>query len=59
MLKKPCFRGPLNRTQDKCVETPLAIWMTAPLTAYLLITLKVVALEKVSFCDTQNSKAVC
>ena len=58
MLKKPCFRGPLDRTQDKWVETPLAIWMTAPL-KYLLITLKVVALEKVSFSDTQNSKAVC
>ena len=26
---------------------------------YLLITVKVVALEKVSFSDTQNPKAVC
>ena len=32
--------------------------MTAPL-QYLLITVKVVALEKVSFSDTQNPKAVC
>ena len=26
---------------------------------YLLITVKVVALEKASFSDTQNPKAVC
>ena len=32
--------------------------MKAPL-QYLLITLKVVALEKVSFTDTQKSKAFC
>ena len=36
----------------------LAILMTAPL-QYLLITVKVVALEKVSFSDTQNPKTVC
>ena len=35
-----------------------AISMTGPL-RYLLITVKVVALEKVSFSDTQNRKAVC
>ena len=32
--------------------------MTEPL-QYLLITVKVVALEKVSFSDRQNPKAVC
>ena len=32
--------------------------MTAPL-QNLLITVKIVALEKVSFSDTQNSKALC
>ena len=32
--------------------------MVQPL-QYLLITVKVVALEKVSFSDTQNPKAVC
>ena len=32
--------------------------MAAPL-QYLLITAKVVALEKVSFRDTENPKAVC
>ena len=31
----------------------------APPLQYLLITVKVVALEKVSFSDTQNPKAVC
>ena len=36
----------------------VAIWIAAPL-KYLLITVKVVALEKVSFSDTQNPKAVC
>ena len=36
----------------------VAIWMAAPL-QYLLITVKVVPLEKVSFSDTQNPKAVC
>ena len=36
----------------------IAIWMEAHL-QYLLITVEVVALEKVSFSDTQNPKAVC
>ena len=36
----------------------VAISMTAPL-QYLLITVKVVALEEVSFSDTQNPKTVC
>ena len=36
----------------------VAIWLAAPL-QYQLITVKVVALEKVSFSDTQNPKAVC
>ena len=36
----------------------VVIWMGAPL-QYQLITVKVVALEKVSFSDTQNPKAVC
>ena len=35
-----------------------ALWMAAALQS-LLITVKVVALQKVSFSDTQNSKAVC
>ena len=36
----------------------VAILMAAHL-QYLLITVKVVALEKVSFSDTQNPNAVC
>ena len=36
----------------------VVIRIAAPL-EYLLITVKVVALEKVSFSDTQNPKAVC
>ena len=36
----------------------VAISMAEPL-QYLLITVKVVALEKVCFSDTQNPKAVC
>ena len=36
----------------------VAIWVAAPL-QYLLITVKVVTLEKVSFSDTQNTKALC
>ena len=35
-----------------------AISMEAPL-QYLLITVKVVALEKLSFSDKQNPKSVC
>ena len=34
------------------------MWIAAPV-QYLLITVKVVVLEKVSFSDTQNPKAVC
>ena len=36
----------------------VAISMAEPL-QYLLITVKVVAIEKVSFSDTQNPKSVC
>ena len=57
MSKKVCFWRHLDRQQGKWVETPLAIWMAASL-KYLLITVKVVPLEKVSFSDTQNPKSV-
>ena len=36
----------------------VAIWIAEPL-EYLLITVKVVVLEKVSFSDTKYPKAVC
>ena len=39
-------------------QNTVVIRMVAPL-QYLLITVKVVALEKVSFSDRQNPKAVC
>ena len=39
-------------------QNTVVILMAAPL-QYLLITVKVVALEEVSFSDTQNPNAVC
>ena len=39
-------------------ESTVAIWMAARL-QYLLITVKVVQLEKVSFSHTENPKSVC
>ena len=39
-------------------QNNVAIRMAEPL-KYLLIAAKVVVLEKVSFSDTQNSRAVC
>ena len=39
-------------------QNTVVIRMVAPL-QYLLITVKVVALEGVSFSDTQNPNAVC
>ena len=39
-------------------ENTAAVWIAIPL-QYLLITVKVVSLEKVYFSDTQNPKAVC
>ena len=39
-------------------QNTVAIWMAAPL-QYLLITVKVVLLQEVSFSDTQNPKTVC
>ena len=43
---------------EKQKTSTVAIWIAEPL-QYLLITVKVVVLEKVSFSDTQNPKAVC
>ena len=39
-------------------QNTVPIWMVASL-QYLLITVKVVAMGKVTFSETQNSKAVC
>ena len=57
MTKKPCFRGSIDRTRQMGRNT-LAILIAAHL-HYLLITVKVGSLEKVSFSDTQNPKVVC
>ena len=40
------------------VQDTVAITMAAYL-QYLLITMKLIALEKISFSDTQNPKTVC
>ena len=58
MSKKLCFRGPLDRQRRMCIETLLeSEWQH--LFNKLLVTMKVVALENVTFSDTQNLKTVC
>ena len=52
------FQKTLRQNTQQMGQNTVPILMAAPL-QYLLITVKVVALEKVSFSDTQNSKAVC
>ena len=55
---KAVFQRTRRQTPRQMGRNTAAIWMTAPL-QYLLITVKVVAFEKVSFSDTQNPNAVC
>ena len=52
------FQRKRRETTRQLGQHTVAILMAAHL-QYLLITVKVVALEKVSFSDTQNPKAVC
>ena len=52
------FQSTLRETTRQTCRNTVAILMTAAL-QYLLINVKVVALEKVSSRDTQNAKAVC
>ena len=52
------FQRTLRITTRKMGRNTVALLMAEPL-QYLLITVKVVALEKVSFSDKQNPKAVC
>ena len=52
------FRSTLRETTGQMGQHTVAISMAAHL-HYLLITVKVVALEKFSFSETQNSKSVC
>ena len=57
MSKKPCFRGPLEIQHGKSVETMFqSEWQH--LYKNLSVTLRVVALEKVSFSDTQYPKTL-
>ena len=52
------FQVTLRQTTRQMGQHTVAILMATPL-QYLLMTVKVVALEKVSFSDTQNPKALC
>ena len=52
------FQRTLRDATEQMDQHTLAIWMPAHL-QYLLITVKCVALEKVSFSDTQIPEAVC
>ena len=52
------FQTTLRKTTAQKGQHTVAIWIAAP-SQYLLITVKLIALEKVSFSDTQNPKAIC
>ena len=52
------FQRTLRETTRQMGQHPVAICKAAYL-QHLLITVKVVELEKGSFSDTQNPKAVC
>ena len=55
---KAVFQRTLRQATREIVRNTVAIWTAAPL-QYLLITVKLVVLEKVSFSYTQNPTAVC
>ena len=57
-FSKAVFQRTLRHTTWRMGRNIIAVWMAAPL-KYLLITLKVVSLEKVSFSNTQNPKTFC
>ena len=52
------FQRTFRETARQIGHHTVAI-LIAELLQYLLITVKVAALEKVSFTDTQNPKSVC
>ena len=59
LLNRDSLPQPIQMQLSEKLKTKIvAIWIAAPL-EYLLITVKVVALEKVSFGDIQNPKGVC
>ena len=55
---KAVFKKTLRQTIRQMGQDTVPIWIAA-LLQYLLITVKVVPFEKVSFSDAQNRKAVC
>ena len=57
-VQKPECQRTLRQATRQMGQNTLAIWIAAHL-HYLLITVKLVTLEKVCFSDTQNPKAVC
>ena len=52
------FQTTLRETASQICRNTVGIWIAEPL-QYLLITVKVAALEKVSFTDRQNPKSFC
>ena len=58
MSKKSRLRGPLDRQHGKWAET-LFQSQRQHILIYLLITVKVIELKKVSLCDMQNLKTAC
>ena len=57
MSKKSRLRRPLNRQQDKRAET--LIQSQQQRLTYLLITVKVIELEKALISDLENLKTFC
>ena len=57
-VSKAVFQRTLTHRTWQMGRNIVAVWMAAPW-KYLLITLKVVSLEKVSFSNTQNPKTFC
>ena len=58
MSKNPFFRGPLDRENGKLVERTFQFqWQH--LYKICQSSVKVTAVEKVSFSDKQNPKTVC
>ena len=58
IVEKIVFRRTLRQKTWQMGWNTVAIWTTAPL-PYLSTTVKVIALEKVSFSDIKNQKSVC
>ena len=57
-MQKAVFQRTHRQTTRQMYRNTVAIGMAAAL-QYLLITVKVVALEGVSFSNTQNPKTAC